>query len=72
MRDHYTDWTGNRDFYSVMNCIFEHQEKVARKRRVRRVRAYLWSRAWREVRRGKIFTILAGLILGMVLIEIFG
>jgi len=44
------DTKRNRDLFSPANCVLARRMKHVRKARVRRVRVWLWRRAWREVR----------------------
>ena len=56
MKLHYHDYTVDRDFFSPL-ATREWQLATAQRqhrRRVRKIRAWLWRRAWREVHGGRV------------------
>lgn len=60
MKQSYYDFTGSRDFFSVMNCIVEKRLKRERAARVRKVRGWLLRKAFRDALHGRFFAVTAG------------
>ena len=61
MKQSYYDFTGSRDFFSVMNCIMERRAKRERAARVRKVRCWMLRKTVKDVLHNRLFSATAAI-----------